>query len=64
MAYRRTASQNPLAGYTKVFIETKMTIPQSGGRREMPNLKAFVMERDPGQLSREPWAGRFADDAP
>ena len=26
LAYRRTASQNPLAGYTKGFMDTKMTI--------------------------------------
>lgn len=41
-----------------------MDIMQSGTRREMLNLERFIVERDPGPLNREPWAGAFEGDVP
>jgi hypothetical protein len=42
----------------------RMQILQEGSRREMLNLERFIVERDPGLLNREPWAGRYASDLP
>ncbi len=41
-----------------------MDIMQSGTCREMLNLERFIVERDPGPLNREPWAGAFDWDVP
>lgn len=41
-----------------------MEILTSGSRREMLNLERFIVERDPGPLNREPWAGRDGNDVP
>ena len=56
-------SQNPLSRYSQTFMRGKeMEILQQGSRREMLNLERFIVERDPGPLNREPWAGRLAND--
>jgi RHS repeat-associated protein len=58
-------SQNPFARYTRTYMQDKeMEILTSGSRREMLNLERFIVERDPGPLNRERWAGRHADDVP
>jgi hypothetical protein len=58
-------SKNPLGRYTKTFMRDKdMEVLQSGTRREMLNLERFIVERDPGPLNREPWAGGSAWDVP
>jgi len=55
--------QNPLSRYSQTFMRGKeMEILQQGSRREMLNLEPFIVERDPGPLNREPWAGRLAND--
>lgn len=41
-----------------------MIVLQQGPRRQMLNLERFIVERDPGLLNREPWAGSFLDDVP
>jgi hypothetical protein len=58
-------SQNPFSRYSQTFMRGKrMRILQDGSRREMLNLERFIVERDPGLLNREPWAGRYANDVP
>jgi RHS repeat-associated protein len=58
-------SQNPFSRYSQTFMRGKrMQILQEGSRREMLNLERFIVERDPGLLNREPWAGRYASDLP
>lgn len=58
-------SKNPLSRYGKSFMDDKqMEILQSGTRREMLNLERFIVERDPGPLNRERWAGTFRSDIP
>lgn len=58
-------SKNPGTRYTKTFMEDKkMVILQSGSRREMLNLERYIVERDPGPLNYEPWAGKSAWDVP
>lgn len=58
-------SQNPMSRYTKTFMQDKeMQILQSGNRREMLNLERFIVERDPGPLNRERWAGKYSWDVP
>jgi hypothetical protein len=58
-------SRNPGNRYTRGFMQDKsMEIMQSGSRREMLNLERFIVERDPGPLNREPWAGAFGWDIP
>ena len=51
--------------YSQSFMQDKtMEILQSGSRPEMPNLERFIVERDPGPLNFERWAGMFAGDVP
>jgi hypothetical protein len=58
-------SKNPLTRYTKKFMDEKvLDIIQSGTRREILNLERFIVERDPGPLNFERWAGKFLDDVP
>jgi hypothetical protein len=58
-------SKNPFSRYSGPFMQDKeMELLTSGSRREMLNLERFIVERDPGPLNREPWAGRFANDVP
>ncbi|MDQ0850649.1 hypothetical protein QFZ65_002587 [Arthrobacter sp. B3I9] len=58
-------SKNPLTRYTRNFMEDKvMDIIHSGTRREILNLERFIVERDPGPLNFERWAGKFLDDVP
>jgi hypothetical protein len=58
-------SNDPLSRYSQTFMRGKrMQILQEGTRREMLNLERFIVERDPGPLNREPWAGRYANDVP
>lgn len=58
-------SQNPFSRYPRTFLQDKeMIILQQGSRRQMLNLERFIVERDPGLLNREPWAGRFFYDVP
>lgn len=58
-------SKNPLSRYSQTFMRGKrMRILQEGSRREMLNLERFIVERDPGPLNREPWAGQYANDIP
>ncbi|TFB94550.1 hypothetical protein [Cryobacterium sp. HLT2-28] len=38
--------------------------PISGSRSNMLNLKRFIVERDPGPMNLERWAGDFAGDVP
>ena len=65
-AYLKTGiSKNPGSRYTKTFMQDKeMEILQTGTRREMLNLERFIVERDPGPLNREPWAGSVSWDVP
>jgi hypothetical protein len=44
--------------------DKEMEILQTGTRREMLNLERFIVERDPGPLNREPWAGSMSGDVP
>jgi RHS repeat-associated protein len=56
-------SKNPLSRYSQTFMRGKrMRIVQKGSRREMLNLERFIVERDPGPLNRERWAGQYAND--
>jgi hypothetical protein len=58
-------SNHPFSRYTRAFMQDEeMEILTSGSRREMLNLERFIVDRDPGRLNRERWAGRFADDVP
>ena len=58
-------TNNPNSRYSGKFMQDKeMEILTSGPRREMLNLERFIVERDPGVLDRERWAGAFADDIP
>jgi hypothetical protein len=58
-------SKNPFSRYTSSFMQDKeMEILTSGSRREMLNLDRFIVERDPGPLNLEPWAGRYPNDVP
>jgi RHS repeat-associated protein len=58
-------SKNPFNRYSRSFMEDKsMEVLQSGNRREMLNLERFIVERDPGPLNLERWAGAFRTDVP
>ncbi len=58
-------SKNPQSRYSQTFMQGKdMEILQSGTRREMLNLERFIVERDPGPLNRERWAGDYLWDVP
>jgi hypothetical protein len=58
-------TSDPAGRYTQGFLADKsMTILTSGSRSEMANLERFIVERDPGPLNREPWAGAFSWDVP
>jgi RHS repeat-associated protein len=58
-------SKNPFRRYTQGFMLDKdMQIMTSGSRREMLNLERWIVERDPGALNREPWAGDKAGGTP
>lgn len=58
-------SQNPGGRYSKTFMADKeMVVLHEGPRRQMLNLERFIVERDPGKLNRERWAGNFTDDVP
>lgn len=58
-------SKNPFNRYGRSFMEDKsMEVLQSGNRREILNLERFIVERDPGPLNRERWAGAFRTDVP
>ncbi|HEU4806709.1 MAG TPA: hypothetical protein VFT01_00480 [Homoserinimonas sp.] len=58
-------SKNPGTRSPRSFMRDKdMEILQSGSRREMLNLERFIVERDPGPLNHEPWAGAFGWDVP
>lgn len=60
-----TISKNRGSRYTKAFMQDKeLEILQRGTRREMLNLERFIVERDPGPLNREPWAGSMSWDVP
>lgn len=65
-AYLKTGiSKNPGSRYTKTFMQDKeMEILQKGTRREMLNLERCIVDRDPGPLNREPWAGSMSWDVP
>ncbi|HVF06497.1 MAG TPA: fibronectin type III domain-containing protein [Frankiaceae bacterium] len=58
-------SINPNRRYTRAYMmDKRMRILQRGPRREMLNLERFIVERDPGPLNRERWAGKMAHDVP
>jgi hypothetical protein len=58
-------SKNPGSRYTQGFLQDKsMELMTSGTRREMLDLERFIVERDPGPLNREPWAGSQPNDVP
>ncbi len=58
-------SQAPMSRYGRTFMQDKqIEVLQSGTRREMLNLERYIVERDPGPLNFEPWAGKFAGDMP
>jgi hypothetical protein len=58
-------SKNPGSRYAQGFLQDKsMELMTSGTRREMLDLERFIVERDPGPLNREPWAGSQANDVP
>jgi RHS repeat-associated protein len=60
-----TSRLNPFSRYTQGFLTNKtMRILTTGSRREMVNLERFIVERDPGPLNKEPWAGAFSWDVP
>jgi hypothetical protein len=51
-------SSAPRRRYTKTFMRYKeLNTLTSGSRREMLNLERYIVERDPGPLNFEPWAG-------
>jgi hypothetical protein len=44
--------------YSSSFLEDKVLVPMtSGSRDQMLNLERWIVERDPGPLNFEPWAG-------
>jgi len=56
---------NPRSRYSGPFMQDKsMEILTSGPRREMANLERFIVERDPGPLNKERFAGTRLDDVP
>jgi hypothetical protein len=58
-------SQNPASRYPKWFMrDREMEILTSGQRRDILNLERYIVERDPGKLNGEPWAGMFSADVP
>lgn len=58
-------SQAPSRRYSSTFLEGKrMEVLTSGPRREILNLERYIVERDPGRLNRERWAGDFLSDVP
>lgn len=58
-------SKNPLRRYTLGFMVKKdLQIMTSGSRRDMLNLERWIVERDPGPLNLEPWAGAKSGDVP
>jgi hypothetical protein len=51
-------SSNTARRYTRAFMKDKRLDPMSSGSgREMLNLERYIVERDPGPLDFEPWAG-------
>jgi hypothetical protein len=52
---------NSLKGrYSQSFLADKNLVPMtSGSRSDMLNLERWIVERNPGPLNREPWAGDF-----
>ena len=61
--YLKTGVSGNLAvRYTKAYMEDKrFQILQSGTRRDMLALERKIIERNPGPLNREPWAGLLVD---
>ncbi len=58
--YGVTSRANPLSRYSKSFMEGRqMRILNEGSRRDMLGLERNLVERDPGYLNHEPWAGRL-----
>jgi RHS repeat-associated protein len=58
-------SQNPNRRYSGKFMEDKRIDPfESGTRREMLDRERHIVERNPGPLNFEPWAGTVKGDVP
>lgn len=54
-------TSNPGRRYTQSFLADKtMDLLTSGSRSEILNLERFIVERDPGPLNFERWAGASA----
>jgi hypothetical protein len=65
-AYLKTGiTSDPGGRYTQGFLADKvMEFLTSGSRSNMSNLERFIVERDPGPLNFERWAGTQAGDVP
>jgi hypothetical protein len=51
--------------YTQAFLSNKrMIILTQGNRANIAALERFIIERDPGPLNFDPYAGSMADDVP
>jgi hypothetical protein len=58
-------TSNPGSRYTqKYLVDKRLDFLTSGSRSNMLNLERFIVERDPGPLNLERWAGDFAGDVP
>jgi len=56
-------SSNPEQRYTvKEMIGKKMQLFTSGSRRQMLDLEKWIVQRDPGPLNRERWAGKALEN--
>lgn len=58
-------TSNPGGRYSqKYLLDKRLDFLTSGSRSDMLNLERFIVERDPGPLNFERWAGDFARDIP
>lgn len=58
-------TSNPGSRYSQKFlVDKRLDFLTSGSRSNMLNLERFIVERDPGPLNFERWAGNFAGDVP
>ena len=57
-------SQNPMTRFPQNYmLDKEISIATEGARRQMLSLERFIVERDPGPLNRERFAGDNAGDS-
>jgi RHS repeat-associated protein len=58
-------AHSPHTRYSRTFMgDKRMEIISSGSRADMLDLERSLVERIPGRLNREPWAGRMRERFP